>query len=184
RTQCREIGEKREAVQGVYEHNVKIVKDIFEEFRDYANALRDQCAKRATTKEETNRCEQGYAGFMKRVLTDYANDLEKESAERDSRLKFLDELEKKCQAASVKPAPSVSGGGKGLKTIKVIRYQSKFLPVESLHKFTGTAKEECDAEEHWHANAGVVRATDGTMAPDPGGCGYGKTKGNPAIDLE
>ena len=59
-----------------------------------------------------------------------------------------------------------------------------YLPVKQLHKFKGDKKEECDAEEHWHANNGVVTATDNSEVVDPGGCGFGKTKTVAAFFIE
>ena len=66
--------------------------------------------------------------------------------------------------------------------IEVIGYNGKYLPVSQLRRFTGEA-EECDGEEHWHANSGSVKATDGTTVVDPGGCGFGKIKDVPVITV-
>lgn len=64
------------------------------------------------------------------------------------------------------------------KMIDVIDYQGKLIPVSQVHTFTGPSS-ECDGDEHWHANEGSVKALDGTVISDPGGCGYGKTKNVP-----
>lgn len=64
--------------------------------------------------------------------------------------------------------------------LEVIEYNGKYLPVSQIHKFTGP---ECDGDEHWHANNGVVTATDGTTVPDTSDCGYGKTKNVPVIKV-
>lgn len=74
-----------------------------------------------------------------------------------------------------------SGGETDTKTIKVIRYQGKYLPVDQL-----IIEDEigCGAE-HWHAAQGVVVATDGTQVPDPGPqCGFGKVSENPAMEYK
>src|SRR3989338_762823 len=67
-------------------------------------------------------------------------------------------------------------------TIKVIQYGSKYIPLNQVHSGTGS---ECDKEEHWHANAGSVTATDGTVIsdPNPSGCGFGKTSAVPVISV-
>lgn len=305
KTQCHEIVAKRVVVKEIFEHNRRGIEEFFHEFADLANSLRTQCQERAKTQEELDVCESKYLEFMKKILADYANDMEREVAERDERLKYLDELEKKCAEAATKKTegktsrfnpddtptiqykildlsqtqcPDISARRLDVKRthanniksaqawyeyrlqlakynynnrmqtaktdkekkdasrwrtsaedsarsiyhqdlkiddiirdrslqflddlekkcvtkiisdteekkpqIKVIRYQGKHLPVEFVHTFTGASKEECDAEEHWHANAGSVRATDGTVMVDPGGCGYGKTKANPVIEIE
>lgn len=72
------------------------------------------------------------------------------------------------------PPPS---GGTG-KQIQVIQYGGKYLPVDQL-----IVEDEagCGAN-HWHAAGGVVRATDGSLVPDPGPqCGYGKVSERPVI---
>ena len=80
------------------------------------------------------------------------------------------------------PAPPPSGGTTPkTKTVQAIRYQGKYLPIDQL-----IVEDEagCGAN-HWHAAEGVVRATDGTMVPDPGPqCGYGKMSENPAMTIE
>jgi hypothetical protein len=65
-------------------------------------------------------------------------------------------------------------------SIQVIAFQGKFIPIDQLHTFQG---DECDVAEHWHANAGVATATDGTKVPDTDPCGYGKTASVPAQAL-
>jgi hypothetical protein len=65
------------------------------------------------------------------------------------------------------------------KTIQVIPYGGKFLPVDQL-----IVEDEvgCGAD-HWHAAQGVVTATDGSQVPDPGPqCGYGRVRDLPAQD--
>lgn len=74
--------------------------------------------------------------------------------------------------------------GDGVSVVSVIQYGDKYLPIDQLHKFTGEEEEECDAQEHWHANGGTVEATDGSTVPDPGGCGFGKTASTPVIEVE
>lgn len=54
--------------------------------------------------------------------------------------------------------------------IQVITYQNKQLPLSQL--FIGHGA-DCDSP-HYHATAGKVTATDGTIVVDPEGCGFGK----------
>lgn len=66
------------------------------------------------------------------------------------------------------------------KTVRVIEYNGKFLPVDQLI----VENEEGCGADHWHAARGVVKATDGSMVPDPGPqCGYGKVKDKPAKNI-
>jgi len=67
--------------------------------------------------------------------------------------------------------------------VKAISVGGKFIPLTQVHSFTG---DECDDEEHWHANAGgSAMATDGTrVAETQGECGYGKTSAVPVIEVE
>ncbi len=62
------------------------------------------------------------------------------------------------------------------KTVDVIEYGGKQIPLDQVHKFKGP---ECDEEEHWHANGSAAQAIDGSRVIDPGDCGYGKTKSVP-----
>lgn len=56
--------------------------------------------------------------------------------------------------------------------VQVIIFEGKKIPLSEIQPATGP---ECDRASHYHAkNHGVVKATDGSMIPDPGGCGYGK----------
>lgn len=67
------------------------------------------------------------------------------------------------------------------KTIPVIEYQGKYLPVQQL---IVESEVGCGAA-HWHAAEGVVRATDGTYVPDPGPpCGYGKQSEKPVLQVQ
>lgn len=72
------------------------------------------------------------------------------------------------------------------KTIKAINYNGKFIPLTEVHVIKG---DHCDdltnSFPHWHANNGsFATATDGTKAYDNGGCGFGKTKDVPEIDVQ
>lgn len=93
---------------------------------------------------------------------------------------YLNALERKCVS---KISSSLDSKPGSKKTLKVILYQGKYLPVSSLHTFRGESKEECNAQEHWHANEGAVKATDGSPVVDPGGCGFGKTASVPVMDM-
>ena len=66
--------------------------------------------------------------------------------------------------------------------ISVIQYNGKYITTDQLHTFTGP---ECDEEEHWHPNSGMVTATDGTTFadPNPTDCGFGKTKDVPVMQI-
>lgn len=66
--------------------------------------------------------------------------------------------------------------------IKVIEYGGKYLPVDQL---IIEAERGCDGgQAHWHAAEGVVKATDGSMVPDPGPqCGYGKQSDKPMMEV-
>jgi hypothetical protein len=72
------------------------------------------------------------------------------------------------------------------KTIKAIRYNNKYIPLTEIHVGKG---DHCDSKEqsypHWHSNNGSFAiATDGTRVFDNQGCGYGKTKDVPEVDVE
>jgi hypothetical protein len=64
---------------------------------------------------------------------------------------------------------------------QAIRVGNRYITLDQVHRFSG---DECDDEEHWHANSGSARATDGTVMPDTSECGYGKTKDVPVVDVE
>lgn len=84
------------------------------------------------------------------------------------------------------PTPTPATGGYGgttpkTKAVQTIRYQGKYLPVDQLI----VENEAGCGADHWHAAESVVRATDGTMVPDPGPqCGYGKVAENPVMTIE
>ncbi len=62
--------------------------------------------------------------------------------------------------------------------IKAILFRGKYLPVDQLI----IENEAGCGAEHWHAEGGVVEATDKSMIEDPGPlCGYGKVKNNPTV---
>ena len=62
------------------------------------------------------------------------------------------------------------------KTVDVIEYSGKLLPVDQLI----VENEAGCGAEHWHAARGVVVALDGAQISDPGPqCGYGKVKDRP-----
>lgn len=64
--------------------------------------------------------------------------------------------------------------------ITVIEYNGKFLPVSQL-----IVEDEVGCgDKHWHAERGIVTATDGSKVPDPGPqCGYGKVKDRPSKNI-
>lgn len=63
------------------------------------------------------------------------------------------------------------------KTVAVIEYSGKLLPVDQLI----VENEEGCGAEHWHAAQGSVTALDGSLVTDPGPqCGYGKVQEKPA----
>jgi hypothetical protein len=65
--------------------------------------------------------------------------------------------------------------------VQALQVGNKFIPLSQVHKFTG---DECDDEEHWHANAGSAKATDGSTVPETSGeCGYGKVKDVPVVEV-
>lgn len=71
----------------------------------------------------------------------------------------------------IPPTPSIS-----ISTINAVLYKGKYLPVDQLI----IENEAGCGENHWHALGGVVKATDGSLVPDPGPqCGYGKVVDNP-----
>ncbi len=69
--------------------------------------------------------------------------------------------------------------------IKVIVVRGKKVPLSQVHVGKGP---ECDSEAnqipHYHANLSSVTALDGTVIPDPGGCGYGKVQQVPVEEVE
>ncbi len=91
------------------------------------------------------------------------------------------EVKKDTTYVSPSPAPSDSPKTFDTKTIKAIKYQNKFLPVDQLI----VENEAGCGADHWHAKAGVVKATDNSMVGDPGPqCGYGKVQDTPAIEVD
>ncbi|TSC76237.1 MAG: hypothetical protein G01um101431_858 [Parcubacteria group bacterium Gr01-1014_31] len=91
------------------------------------------------------------------------------------------------------PRETTGGGGtqptptptpdKEMIKVQVIQYNGKYLPVDQL---IVESEQGCDGgQAHWHAAAGAVRATDGSMVIDPGPqCGYGKVKDKPTMQIE
>jgi hypothetical protein len=102
---------------------------------------------------------------------------------REKDLKFLEELEKKCRE---KEKQSMTGRGGQKKKVRVIVYMDAYIPVDhQLYKFTPEQAVECDMEEHWHATEGFAKALppDDRVFEDPGGCGFGKTKETPVLEV-
>lgn len=59
--------------------------------------------------------------------------------------------------------------------IKVIEFQGKNIPLDQLHIGQGPDCGSGTPTPHYHAKNGIsVTATDGSLIPDPGSCGYGK----------
>ncbi|MCR4278308.1 MAG: hypothetical protein NUV81_00150 [bacterium] len=63
---------------------------------------------------------------------------------------------------------------KRLMTTNAIVYRSRVIPLSDLYVFTDR-EAECSAP-HYHALNKTVTALDGTMIPDPGGCGFGRVQ--------
>lgn len=82
--------------------------------------------------------------------------------------------------------PKVCGGNPARciappQKVRAINVGGKFLPLDQLI----IESEEGCATEHYHAKAGSVRATDGTMVSDPGPqCGFGKVSERPVVEVE
>lgn len=57
--------------------------------------------------------------------------------------------------------------------IQVIEFSGKQIPISELVVGTGP---DCDADHYHAANGTSVHAVDGSVVPDPGGCGYGRVK--------
>jgi hypothetical protein len=72
------------------------------------------------------------------------------------------------------------------KTIKAIQYNGKYIPLSEVHVGKGDhydSKE--DSYAHYHSNNGSFSlATDGSKVPDNTGCGYGKVKDTPVVDIQ
>jgi hypothetical protein len=68
-------------------------------------------------------------------------------------------------------------------TIKVIIVQGKKVPIAQVHVYDGRGSNDTCQAPHYHANAGSVTALDGTVIPDPGGCGYGKVAEVPVEEV-
>ncbi len=72
------------------------------------------------------------------------------------------------------------------KTIKALNVNGKYIPLTEVRIGKG---EHCDGPKeqypHWHSTNGIgVTATDGTKLPDNDGCGYGKEKDVPVVDVQ
>lgn len=66
-------------------------------------------------------------------------------------------------------------------TIEGINYNGKQLPLTQLRIGTGS---DCDSP-HYHAKNEVsAQATDGSQIKDPGGCGFGKLKDTPTLQIQ
>lgn len=70
--------------------------------------------------------------------------------------------------------------------IQVIIFNGKKLPVKELHTDSGPECTSLGTEApHYHAlRNSIVKAIDGTMVEDPGGCGFGKVKETEIVDVE
>lgn len=77
------------------------------------------------------------------------------------------------------PVQTVSVPQQETPLIKAILFHGKYLPTDQLYV---NNKGAC-GKEHWRAENGSVRATDGTDVIDPASapCGYGKITENPVI---
>ena len=67
-------------------------------------------------------------------------------------------------------------------TLKVIQVSDKSIPLDALVVASGT---ECQNNApHYHAtDHQAARALDGTMVPDPGGCGYGTVSQTQIVEV-
>lgn len=82
---------------------------------------------------------------------------------------------KKLDTSTVSVTPTTG------QTLKAIIYKSKQIPLIQL--FVGHGP-DCDSP-HYHAlNEISVTATDGTVFPDPGGCGYGRVSQVETVNLQ
>lgn len=70
--------------------------------------------------------------------------------------------------------------------IKVIIYNDQQIPLDQLEVKTGPECTDSPREApHYHAkNSQFVKATDGTIIPDPGACGFGKVRDTQIIEVE
>lgn len=67
------------------------------------------------------------------------------------------------------------------KAIKVIEFRDKKIPLSEVIVGTGT---DCDSP-HYHASDHTsVKAVDGSILQDPGGCGFGKVKEISIIEIK
>jgi hypothetical protein len=85
-----------------------------------------------------------------------------------------------CRARPVVTPSSTPSSTQTAVKIQVIQYSGKYLPVDQLI----IENEAGCGAEHYHAERGVVKATDGSMIPDPGPqCGYGKVSEKPVMEV-
>lgn len=83
-------------------------------------------------------------------------------------------LNNNTQVQNPASQPPTQPGTTSKSKIKAIIFNDKKIPLTQLKVATGP---ECDQAEHYHAiNGASSQALDGSTVPDPGGCGYGKTK--------
>ncbi len=79
--------------------------------------------------------------------------------------------------------PSPPPPSETINRISVIQYGNRYLPVDQLIQEGDHGYGGC-GELHWHAVTGAVKATDGSVVPDPGPpCGYGTVAGSPAMQV-
>src|SRR3989344_5756139 len=81
------------------------------------------------------------------------------------------------------PEPTPPPTSQETRTIPVIQYNGKYLPIEQL---IIESEMGCEGgQAHYHAAEGVVVATDGTAVVDPGPqCGYGKVQDKPTLEVQ
>lgn len=66
--------------------------------------------------------------------------------------------------------------------IEIIIFDDKKIPLSELIIGTGT---ECDNSQHYHAKDHTSAKTiDGSIVNDPGGCGFGKVKEVPVLEVD
>lgn len=82
------------------------------------------------------------------------------------------------------PSPQTSPSPKA--KIKVINYNVKQIPLDQLEVRTGPDCTNSPQEApHYHAkNNQYVRATDGTVIQDPGGCAFGRQSEVQVVEIE
>lgn len=167
---CPEIPAARIRWTERYQARVSEENAFFEEQMEILNEALLNCTNLSKSKIEENKCKDRYhelAGPRTRFHNEYLKAMERGF---NLDMKSLDEKEKACLEKLSLDLHILP------KKISVIPYQGKLLPVSGLHTFTGKTPDECDAVEHWHANNGSVKATNGQTVSDPGGCGFGKTR--------